>query len=612
MNIAVLIKQVPMVNEIKFDAERKTIIREGVGLLMNSLDRRALTQAIMAREQFGGSITAISMGPAQARDVLAEALATGADRAIHLSDIAFAGADTLATARALTLALKQAGPFDVIFGGRFSIDAETGQVGPEVAEMLGIPQGTNLQAVEFLPAGDTVKVRRETEEGFEDLLIKLPALLTAGEWLNRPLRATPEEITAAKELPIETWSANDLSADHGIFGLPGSPTYVKEVRQMEPARDLIVVPGDDADAAAQQAVDYMLSRGLFTPWERAAAKAPSGVRANTSPTQAVWVVAELHDGRPKNVTLELLGKAGELADQTGGDVVAVVIGSHIGGLADVLASYGADHVLLADDPTLAHFDTERYTAVLTHLVEERRPSIVLFGATVDGRDLAPRLAARLGAGLTGDAIGLEINEERRLVQLKPAFGGNIVAPILTRTHPQMATVRPGVFQAFAPDSSRRAVVEHVPAHVAGDSRVTHVDAYALSGASGVHLDDAEVVVGVGAGVGTPENLPIVHELADVLDGTISSSLRAVANGILPGPLQVGLTGRAIAPRFYVTVGIRGALNHLIGVQKAGTIIAINNDPAAEIFKAADFGIVGSFEQIVPALTKALAKVKPVE
>src|SRR5439155_13429445 len=161
----------------------------------------------------------------------------------------------------------------------------------------------------------------------------------------------------------------------------------------------------------------------------------------------------------------------------------------------------------------AHFDTERYTAVLAQAIQQQKPNTVLFGATVDGRDLAPRLAARLGLGLTGDAVDLEIDAEGRLVQIKPAFGGNIVAPILTRTSPQVATVRPGVFSRLAPDSSRNVAVDHLAANVAGDSRVTFVEANALAGASGLQLDDAEVVIGVGFGVGEPENLPVVEALA---------------------------------------------------------------------------------------------------
>ncbi|MBI4496969.1 MAG: electron transfer flavoprotein alpha/ beta subunit [Chloroflexi bacterium] len=609
MNIAVCIKQVPWIDQVRFDPERKTIVREGVNLLMNSLDRRALTEAIRTRERFGGQITVLTMGPPQARDILIEALATGADRAIHLQDRAFAGADTLATARALARALQQAGPFDLIFCGRFSIDAETGQVGPEVAELLDLPQATNIQAAEFDAAGRTVRVRRETEEGVEVLDLPLPALLTAGEWLNRPLRPTPDQVAAAQERPVETWTAADLGGDPALFGMSGSPTYVTEVRTLPNERAQVRIDGSDPDAAAAQLVEYLVRRGLFTPWQRAVPRAVALRQKDSDPARAVWVMAETALGRLKHVTLELLGKATDLADRLQGEVAAVLVGSGVAGLVGEAAAYGADRVYVADSPALAHFDTETYARVLSNALQVHQPAAVLFPATVNGRDLAPRIAARLGLGLTGDCIDLEIDGDGRLVQLKPAFGGNIVAPILSRTRPALATVRPGVFQRLTPDPARQAAVVTLPVPAASSGRVRFVESLPIQGASGVDLDDAEVVVGVGNGIGTPEHLPLLHDLARALGGTIAASLRAVANGILPGPLQVGLTGRAIAPRFYLAVGIRGTLTHMMGVQKAETIIAINQDPDAEIFTACDVGIVGDFRQIVPALTRAVVQAR---
>ncbi|MCX6023887.1 MAG: FAD-binding protein, partial [Chloroflexi bacterium] len=178
--------------------------------------------------------------------------------------------------------------------------------------------------------------------------------------------------------------------------------------------------------------------------------------------------------------------------------------------------------------------------------------------------------------------------------------------------PQLATVRPGMFQRFLPDAGRTGAVEQLDVVATGDPRVTYLGATILDGASGVELDDAETVVGVGAGIGSAENLAVLHNLAASVNGTIAASLRAVSMGLLPGPLQVGLTGRAISPRFYFAVGVRGVLTHMMGVAKSGTIIAINNDPAAEIFKNADFGIVGDFSVIVPAVARAAAAVRPAE
>jgi electron transfer flavoprotein alpha subunit len=274
-----------------------------------------------------------------------------------------------------------------------------------------------------------------------------------------------------------------------------------------------------------------------------------------------------------------------------------------------LGAYGADTVYLVDDDRLAHYETERYTAIVANLIRRSQPFAVLFPSTPNGRDLAPRVAARLQVGLTGDCVGLELDAEGRLVQLKPAFGGNIVAPIYSSTMPQMATVRPGMLDPVEPDwsVSPQIVPLAVPRDV--EPRARLLQAVADPCLHAIDLQDAEVIVSVGMGVGGPENIPVVRELARVLDAPISSSLRVVSIGWLPYQLQIGLTGKAVAPRFYIAVGISGQANHLMGVKKAAHIIAINNNPEAPIFKACNFGIVGDWAQIVPALTRALEAAK---
>ena len=610
MNIVVCVKQVPVIEQVKLDPETKTLVREGVDLRTNSLDRRALTQAIKLREEQGGTVTVITMGPPQARAVLDEALALGADRAIHLLDRAFAGSDTLATARTLAAAIKRL-TFDLIFCGRFSLDAETGQVGPEVAEFLNIPQVTNLRHLELQADGHTLVAQREVDDGTETLEIEAPCLFTAGEFLITPLpRPTPEAMEAASHLAVETWSTADLELPQERTGQAGSPTVVSEIRELTIHREKRVILGDDPDAAASQLRDYLLARGLYTPWRRAAVTVPSrSALYSPRPDRAVWVVVEQAQGSIRGVTLELLGKGAQLAERLNSEVAAVLIGSD--GAADVsrLATHGADRVYVADHPALEHYNTELYTRVLAEAIVRYKPHIVLVPATVNGRDLAPRVAARLGLGLTGDCIDLEIDEEERLVQLKPAFGGTIVAPILSRTSPAMATVRPGMLARLTPQPGREAIIERLPVDPGMRSHVRHVGFQPVHGADGIAIDDAEVVVGVGAGTAGPEKLPLLHELAAAMDGTIAASLRAVSTGLLPGPLQIGLTGRAISPRFYIAVAIRGSLNHMIGVQKAETIVAVNNDPAADIFKVCDFGVVGDFTQIVPPLTRLLRQAK---
>jgi electron transfer flavoprotein alpha subunit len=241
-------------------------------------------------------------------------------------------------------------------------------------------------------------------------------------------------------------------------------------------------------------------------------------------------------------------------------------------------------------------------------VRAAHPYALLFASTADGRDLASRLAARWGLGLTGDAIDLEINEQGQLVQLKPALGGNVVAPILSKTLPNLVTLRPGLLTPVAPDQSARPAVEtiDVPPFSGADMRILEVHRQEALGAT--ELERAQVVLGVGMGIGGPENLPQVQALARSIGATLAATRDVVHAGWLPAQIQVGISGRTIAPRVYLAVGIRGAFNHTVGIQKVGVIIAINQNRRAPIFRAADYGIVGDWKAYLPPLAKALGPI----
>jgi electron transfer flavoprotein alpha subunit len=266
-------------------------------------------------------------------------------------------------------------------------------------------------------------------------------------------------------------------------------------------------------------------------------------------------------------------------------------------------------VLQIEAPQLGEYSPEGYVNALALAIQELQPYAVLIPATVQGRDYAPRVAARLQLGLTGDAIGLEVDEQERLVQLKPAFGGNIVAPILSKTFPQMATVRPGMLHAMQPDWSRQPILQRLELTDVGPIRTWTVQSTQEVDASATSLEDADIVVGVGTGLGRRENLKLARELADVLGAAIAATRRVTDANWLPRQHQVGLTGKAIAPKLYFALGIRGVMNHTIGIQRAHTIVAINTDPEAPIFQVANYGIVGDCLHIIPALTQALAEAK---
>jgi electron transfer flavoprotein alpha subunit len=604
MRIVVCVKWVPVLAKLQFDPETRRLVREGVPGEVSGFDLRALVAAVVLRDAHGGEVVAVTMGPPGARDALAECLALGADRAVHLSDRALAGSDTLATSHALAAVVRREAP-DLVLMGRASTDAETGQVGPETAELLDLPQATNVRRLTVDPAARTFTAERETDDGFETVAGPLPALVTAAEDIAEERHPTKADRQAAAEKPIATLSLADVDLPPSAVGAEGSPTWVVGVEPVASARRGEIVEGDGPEGLAEALGARLRALLAALPAREAPALPPAA--AGDGP--ALWVVVERGPRAIRPVTFELLAKAADLAARFGGRVEAVVLGA--GGYdgragavdAAALAAAGADRVLVAAGPHLAPYTTEAHAAVLADAIRRRAPRLVLLGSTTLGRDLAPRVAARLGLGLTGDAIDLDVDSVGRIRQVKPAFGGTIVAPIVSSTRPEMATVRAGVLPAARPDPARRPVVEplDVPA-VTSRVRVTGLEPLPSTGAS--DLDDAALVLGIGRGVGEG-GVATVAEAARRLGAALAATREVTDLGWLPRQLQVGLTGRSIAPRVYVALGVGGAMEHLIGIRRAGVIVAVNKNAKAPIFKAADLGVVSDWAALLPRLEPAL-------
>ncbi len=330
---------------------------------------------------------------------------------------------------------------------------------------------------------------------------------------------------------------------------------------------------------------------------------------NKSNYKHVYVFAEQRDGQIQPVALELLGKARDLADVLEEKVVAVLLGSNIKDKAKDLITYGADEVVVMDNPLLKDYITEEYSQAIYQLIEAFRPSIFLFGATTIGRDLGPRLSARLETGLTADCTKLEISEDtKELMMTRPAFGGNLMATIMCTEHrPQMSTVRPGVMQKRDRDDSRQGTV--IPFEPKIDTTKIKVKLIenVKEDKGTVDITEAKILVSGGRGVGNAAGFEKLQELADVLDAQVSSSRAMVDAGIMPHDRQVGQTGKTVRPDLYIACGISGAIQHLAGMEESDFIIAINKDKFAPIFKVADIGIVGDVNKVVPLLTERLKK-----
>jgi len=345
---------------------------------------------------------------------------------------------------------------------------------------------------------------------------------------------------------------------------------------------------------------------------------------NLAEYKGVYVFAQQVDNEISGIAYELLGKGKELAAKLNEEVTAVLIGHEVKGLADKLAEYGADKVIVVDDPELKEYRTEPYAHALSSVINEFKPEIVLVGATAIGRDLGPTVSARVATGLTADCTVLEIGDfplvaipgkedeqkHNQLLMTRPAFGGNTIATIACPdTRPQMATVRPGVMQKIEPIVGAKAnVVEYNPGFTPND-RYVEIKEIVKAVSDTVDIMDAKVLVSGGRGVGSPENFKILEDLAEVLGGSVSCSRAVVDSGWKPRELQVGQTGKTVRPNLYIACGISGAIQHTAGMEESDIIIAINKDEDAPIFDVADYGIVGDLNKIVPQLTEAIKAAK---
>lgn len=590
LRIAVVVKQVPRIESLVLDASGR-LQRNDVPLEMNAYCRRAVAKGVELAHATNGRCTVATLGPPSADEVLREALAWGADAGVLLTDPRFAGSDTLATARALAALLEREGPYDLVLVGRSSIDAETGQVGPELAQLLGLPFASAVRDLELDQSSSTVRVLCEEDDGGCDKVIQLPAVLAVAERLCDPAKV-PADDRPRGPLPNLKWlDASDL-ASTGPWGNGESPTRVGALQIVRSDRTGALCRGS-LDEQVATAIDLLIHRGALD------SVATSGLL----PVPLPYLPMDSSRGEPKigvvlekdrgQLTRELLGAAANLAAAGGARVVAFVSEPF---RADEMWRWGADEVVdlkgVGVEEDVAH--------AIFQWCDQYSPDIVLAPGTTWGREVASRIAVQLGAGLIGDALELDL-VGGRLRCLKPACGGSLVAEITTTSQTQMATVRPGVLPVPEPRvGSHESKVSVINMTIRGRVDVTgrwrddDLDA----------LNRAEAVVGVGMGV-APEHYDEIHQLVTVLGGEIAATRRVTDRGWLPHSRQLGITGRSISPRLYVAIGMSGKLNHLIGLRSAGTILAINSDVNALVFQGSDIGIVSDWREVVPKLTTAL-------
>ncbi|MFP4431264.1 MAG: FAD-binding protein [Spirochaetaceae bacterium] len=654
MDIVVLAKYVADVEDVPPDAwdlETGTLKRGRLNMVTNPLDNHALRMAGDLRKRSGGRILLLSMGPESAENVCRRGIAYGADEAVLVTDRAFAGADTLATARVLASAVRKAektlGFRDpLILSGMQSPDGDTAQVPPELAAVLGVPLLPYVTAVEsrdgLLEFGCL-----ETTGHARYLLDKLPALGTVTSYTPAlPFQTDLEGMLRASSARVHRWGAHDLGVSPEEVGLAGSATRVVNIESVSSRRNRrCTVTMANATEAARGIEDLVRSldnwfrgtgehrgaEGTGTPDPGSATVSSKPVSSGSHRRPVFSLIEEAAD-RPTVVSLELLGTARGLADSLGVPAVAVCLDTPPSS-SKTLADAGA-HVVLtvtAESSPPEYPPHHRRAHLLSEAVRKEMPQIVLAPASPGGRVVAPLSAASLGAGLTADCTGLSIGDyyEKKtdrhfpgvLHQTRPALGGNILATIVSihgdPSAPQMATVRGGVFQRrfYRNDQADSRKLEvPPPAGLPGLRLVDAAHEAPAAQVSGeVPLTDSEIVVSVGIGIGSREKVDeLVRPLIAAMERrwnlsvSLACSRAAVEAWILPYSYQIGQTGRTVRPDLYVAIGISGAIQHRLGMQGSGAVLAINPDPEAEIMAISDFAVLGTLEDSLPLLIQKLA------
>ena len=628
MNYIVLVKQVPDIKNIPneaWDWEKGTLKRGLLDNVCNELDKQALTFALRMREQQNGIVVCLTMGPPFAEEVLKYGMAVGADEAVLLTDRKLGGADTPATAYPLSQAIRkiESDLFKgdknyVIVTGMQSIDGDTAQVPPQIAEDLGI---THIAyATSFQLNNGTMKIDRITRSGSETIEpAGYPCMVTVTNW-TEPLNTSFSRTRWASKQQTIVWSAADVNADDSLIGLTGSRTTVYRIFSPKEVSNRNCVFENDMDKLVKMLKEAYENKAQGGEEKEKEPDYQLAEGKNPDFTGEVWVYAEQEDGVINPASFELLGKARQLADILHEKVGAVLVGNNVKDLAKQLTAYGADSIYIANHKLLDKFLPMPYAKTVAEIIEKYRPQIMLFSATPMGRELGPRVAYRVKSGLTADCTGLDIVDFTRgkkeftavMRQTRPALGGNIMASIITQNSMvQMSTARPGVMQALEPDDKRTSnVIEYTPELTEADmgSKIISHQARELTS----DIADAGAIACGGAGCKTKENfdkyiVPLAESLGKFLgeEAMVGASRVAVEMGFIDRGHQVGQTGQTVKPRVYIAVGVSGAVQHLTGMQNSDIIIAINKEPKAPIFKVSDFGVVGNLEEMVPRLINAL-------
>ena len=598
LRVAVLVKQIPVFEDMVLGPDGR-MVRDGIDMHMNDYCRRAVAKGTEVARASGGTVTVFTLGPPSAENVCREAILFGVDGGIHICDPEFAGSDTWATAKALATALERFGPFDLVMMGRNSVDSDTGQVPPQLAEMLGLPFATGVR--HFSLHGDRLELRLEHDDEWVDVAVGLPAVVSCAERLCDPCKIKdPAAWATADASVIQTVAAAELGP--GPWGQEASPTSVGPVQMIDVERGRQMMIGT-LDEQIDQAVAILAEKGALATGSM---PEPDMVPHSTGAGFDRPAIAVLVEPGRERVNRELLGAAADLAAQIGGWVAA--LGPGLDDPDEDLGPWGADEQIDINRSGGDGGDgrapvEEDLASAMSDWCNQSQPWAVLAPGTAWGREVASRMAASLGAGLTGDAVGLKVDDHNKLIAMKPAFGGWLVAEILCSTPVQMATVRPGVLPLPRPNPERPPA-RRLSLASPGRSRLEVIRRYRDDDSD--ELANASVVIGVGQGV-DPADYPKLEKHRAAIGAALCATRKVTDYGWMPRARQVGITGHSISPQLYFAIGMSGKFNHTVGVRNAGTVVGINPDPEAPLWEIVDIGFVGDWAEVLDALIPRLTQ-----
>jgi len=600
VQLAVLVKAVPRSEALRIDPGRRSVVREGTELVLNPFDQRALRVALELRRP-GETVTAVSLGPPSAGPLLREACAVGAEAALHLCDTAFAGSDVLATSEALASALRTLSP-GLVLGGAYSVDGDTGLVGPQVAARLGWPVVTLARSIRRGPPDLSIEVDVDTPTGWATVTSALPAVVTVGEKIARPLPVTAEQFSLTPKERVRQVGPAQLDLAPSEVGAFASPTSVEAIREVAPARLGRIFAEGPPSTRVLGAV------GALGPILAVRSPPPPPLPWPPEPGGDHELVVLVSDERG-GIEPGALGLLTCLRRSLPAyPIVAAAYGPALDpGARGSLEQAGALGGYLLD-PGERPFDSGDVARGLGSLLDQRRKLRgVVVPSSSFGREVAGQLAAARSLGTVADATDVRADPEGRLDWSKPSFGGTTLATVRCRSTPAVVTMPLGLASA----SSQGKLPEGfgwVSVPVGPPACRVRRTAERTEPFEPPEVDGAEVLVAVGSGVGGPEGIARLLPTVRRWGAALVATRRVVDAGWVPPRRQVGLTGRFLAPRLAVLLGVRGAHHHMVGWTRAGAIVAVNRDADAPVFRLADAGIVGTVEEVVPELAEPLERV----